>query len=381
MLSLAGVVVSCVFVFWILAGYPLLLGALARRRGRPVRRGPYLPRVSIIVAVRDGEACIRAKLDSILALEYPPELREIIVASDGSVDATNAIAGTFENHGVSLLALPKAGKAVAINAAIAHASGDVLVFTDVRQRLAAGSLAYLLENLADPDVGAASGHLTILSPSNQEEASIGLYWRYEVWIRSRLSHLDSIFGATGAYYALRRELAVTIPPDSVLDDMHLPLAAFFRGYRLVVDSRAVMYDTPTGLASEFHRKVRTLGGNYQVLCAYPALLGPRNRMWFHFMSYKFGRLLLPFALLLILVCSIGLPSPFASWMLVAQGAFYAAALMDVLVPDRSALRVVTAPIRTFVTLMAATLCALSIFLVPRDQIWLPEPHHDVFTTG
>src|SRR5260370_1196685 len=124
-----------------------------------------------------------------------------------------------------------------------------------------------------------------------------------------------MFGATGPFYAIRRELAVPIPPDVLLDDVYLPLAPFFRGYRLVVEESARAFDYPTTLETEFRRKVRTLAGVYQLIRIYPRLLLPGNRMWFHFMSYKVGRLLLPHALILIAACSFFLPHPWRAWAL------------------------------------------------------------------
>jgi hypothetical protein len=202
-----------------------------------------------------------------------------------------------------------------------------------------------------------------------EEATIGLYWRFESWVRNQLSAIDSIFGATGPIYALRREMAAEIPPDTLLDDLYLPLASFFRGYRLVVDKRALAFDYPTRLHTEFKRKVRTLGGNYQILGTYPELLGPRNRMWLHFMSYKLGRLLLPYIFLLILISSFGLPAPWRTPVLVAQAVFYATAALDPLIPQRWPLKGITSPVRTFVGLLLAAACAVAVFFVPPRTLW------------
>jgi len=274
---------SILLILYVFVGYPLYLGFLARFRNRPVRRHPYQPAVSVTLAVHNGERYLARKLDSILALEYPREKMEILVVSDGSTDRTDSIAESYAQLGVRLLRVDHGGKALALNAGIAAAHNEVLIFTDVRQTLAPDSLALLVENLSDPTVGAASGELVIREGNSLEEASVGLYWRYEVWIRRRLSAIDSIFGATGAYYALRRELVVPIPANTLLDDVHLPLAAFFRGYRLVLDSRVHMFDEPSRLPDEYWRKVRTLAGNYQIMKAYPRLLLPGwlggNRMW------------------------------------------------------------------------------------------------------
>jgi biofilm PGA synthesis N-glycosyltransferase PgaC len=354
---------------YVLFAYPLLLGYLARRADNPVRRAPIRPSVSIILAVYNGEAFLENKLRSILALDYPREQLEVLIASDGSTDETNTIAQSFASEGVRLLRLPREGKSAALNAAIRVARGEILVLTDVRQLLAPQSLGFLVESFADPAVGTVSGELMIREGATHQELDIGLYWRFEKWMRKSLSAIDSMFGATGAFYAIRRDLAVPIPPHILLDDMYLPLSAFFSGYRLVMDSRALAFDSSTALKTEFRRKVRTLAGNYQILLAYPALLGPRNRLWLHFLSHKFGRLLLPWCLMLIAGSSLWLPAPWNVVMLALQGIFYGIAVLDSVLPSRMPLKRISSPIRTFVMMMIAAVRALAVFFVPARSLW------------
>jgi biofilm PGA synthesis N-glycosyltransferase PgaC len=369
MLAPAAAVSACLLILYVLAGYPLLLGFLARKCARPVRRGPLMPAVSILIPAYNGELFIEEKLRSILALDYPRDRLEVVVVSDGSTDRTEEIAMRFAADDVRLLRLPRGGKPAALNAAIPSARGEILVLTDVRQRLDPSSVALLVENFADPAVGVASGELVIAQGATHQEANIGLYWRFESWIRDRLSSLDSMFGATGPFYAIRRSLAVPIPPETLLDDVYLPLSAFFAGYRLVVDTRARAYDYPTSLQTEFRRKIRTLAGNYQILLAYPALLGPRNRMWLHFVSYKLGRLLLPWLLIVTAAASFGLPGAWRTTLLAAQAVFYSVALLDPWIPKRFPLKRVSSPIRTFVVMMIAAVGALSVFFVPARSLW------------
>ena len=366
-------IVVCAFsgvaITYILAGYPLILSFLASRKRPPVHRVRRQPPVSIIIAVYNGEKFLGDKLRSVLALGYPRELMEVIVASDGSTDDTNAIAEGFASEGVHLLRLPRGGKPAALNAAIPIAKGEILVLTDVRQTLSPDSVAYLVESFGDPSVGVVSGELVVRKGLTREEADIGLYWRFESWIRNGLSSIDSMFGATGPFYAIRRELAVPIPPDILLDDMYLPVSAFFRGYRLIVDRRARAYDYPTSREMEFRRKVRTLAGNYQMLVAWPALLGPHNRMWLHYMSYKVGRLLLPWLLIAFAVSSCGLPG---FWHFLAPGVqacFYGIAAIDPLVPARIGFKRISSPARTFVVMMIAAIAGLSVFFVPARSLW------------
>jgi cellulose synthase/poly-beta-1,6-N-acetylglucosamine synthase-like glycosyltransferase len=345
---LAASIVFCAGVAWIiysLFGYPLLLGWLARRRP-PLRRLNHPRAVSVLMPVHNGEAWLENKLTSLKALEGADLIQEIIVISDGSTDGTEAIARDWGDRGVRLISTPHSGKAAALNAGMAEARGEVLLFTDVRQPLSPGALLSLLSCLDDPSVGVVSGELMLPDGETREQADISLYWRYEKWIRRNLSSIDSIPGATGAIYAMRRELARPLPPDTLLDDVHLPLYAFFAGYRIVFDDRAFAYDAVGDLASEFRRKVRTLGGNYQLIMRVPALLHPRkNRMWFHFISHKLSRLILPFALLAVVISSFWLAPQWRTAALAFQAALGLVALTDIV------------------------LCAISIFFVPASRLW------------
>jgi cellulose synthase/poly-beta-1,6-N-acetylglucosamine synthase-like glycosyltransferase len=323
----------------------------------------------VLLPVSNGEAWLAAKLESILALDYPRELLQIIVIVNGSTDRSEEIALRYAPRGVDLIRLERAGKAEAINAGLASARGEILFFTDVRQPLDPASLARLVECFADPAVGAASGELFIGEGETREEADTGLYWRYEKWIRKRQSAIDSVLGATGCIYAMRRELAAPLPPGTLLDDVYLPLAAFFRGYRVILEEAARAYDRPTSLAAEFRRKVRTQAGVYQLLRAYPALLGPRNRMWIHFVSHKLGRLVAPFALIAAALASFGLAPPWRTAALAVQAGFYGLGLVDAAVPGGWALKRLTSPVRTFLVLMAAALAAASILFRPGQELW------------
>ncbi len=362
-------IAGALVMLYVLLGYPLLLAVVARLFPRPIRRGPYTPSVSVILAVHNGEAFLRAKLDSLLAAGYPSDKLAVLVISDGSTDATDSIAESYASRGVTLIRVPRGGKAAAINAGIAQAAGDVLVFTDVRQPIRPGSLGYLTECLADPAVGVVSGELAMGSGEQEGKTNVGLYWRYELWIRKQLSKLGSMESATGALYAMRRDLAVPLPPETLLDDMYLPLAAVFRGYHIVLEERALAYDSPAALDAEFYRKVRTLAGNYQILAAFPKLLWPGNPLWIHFLSHKMGRLMLPFALLAIACASPWMPPPWAGILLAGQGAFYALAAIDPFLPSRSVLKKISSLSRTFSVLMLAALCALSYFFVRPQKLW------------
>jgi len=359
---------SMAFTLYTLAGYPLLLGLLARFRTRPIRKQFQPKSVTVLLPVRNGERWLPAKLKSLSALRYPRELLDILVISDGSSDATDSIAEKFGGP-VQLLRLPGGGKAVALNAGLERARGEILFLTDVRQELERDSLRNLVACFADPQVGVVSGELVIRDGQTHEELSVGLYWKYEKWLRKGESRLDSVMGATGCIYAMRRELAKPLPPGTLVDDMYLPLAAFFRGYRIILEESAKAFDFPTALDTEFQRKVRTQAGVYQIIRLYPQLLTPRNRMWLAFLSHKLARLLLPFALALIALTTFALPDPWLTGALLAQAFFYGMALFDPLIPEDFSAKRVSAPARSFVVLLAAAFCAPFVLLRSPENVW------------
>lgn len=371
-MTLAATIVFCLsaaLLLYVIGGYPLVLDVLARTHRRPVHKDDVTRSVSIVIAVRNGAPFLAEKLDSILALDYPKDRIETIVVSDGSDDRTDEIARAYADRGVRFWRVPRGGKPAALNFGISKASNETLVLTDVRQKLAPDSLRRLVACFGDPAVGAVSGELSILRGATNEEADIRLYWNYEVWIRRRMSSIDSTFGANGPFYAIRRSLAVPIPPDTLLDDVYLPLSAFFKGYRIVLEDSAKAYDYPTDLHSEFGRKVRTQAGLFQILRFYPQLLGSSNRMRFHFLSGKYGRPAIPWLLLLIAISSFWLPRPFGLLALTWQAAFYAIASLDAFLPAWFPLKSISSPVRTFVVLVLASLAAVRIFFVPPRDLW------------
>jgi len=368
-LTLAG---SAVWVLWVLAGYPAWLALRGRLWGDPPHRGPSEPSITAVIPVHNGVAFLSAKLDSILDSDYPHEKLDILVLSDASSDGTAEVAEEYARRfpdRVRARRLSRGGKARALNAALPEVNSDVILFTDVRQRLHPGCVRRLAEMLYDPQIGVVSGNLKILSGESPGEANVGLYWRYESWIRSSLSRVDSLMGATGPIYAMRRTLARPLPAGCILDDVWLPMQAVLAGYRSVVNEQAIAWDYPTSLDAEFARKVRTQAGLFQLTWQLSGLFSTRNRLRWPFLFCKLGRLLLPEVLIVCLLTSLSLPSSFRWLALAVQGAFYGLALLDRWIPDRSGLKRATAPVRAFVVLLGAALCAVSIFFVAPERLW------------
>jgi len=368
-LAVVTLAISAGFVLYVLLVYPAVIAVWARLFPRPISKS-FVPRpISVIIPVRNGAQWIERKIASLLASDYPGSLIEILFVSDGSTDATEDILRACSDSRVRCLALPAGGKAVALTRGMEAVSGDFIVFTDVRQEFDPGALRSLVSCFADPSIGVVTGELHIRKGSSSEEGNTGLYWRYEKSIRRNLSRIDAMLGATGSIYAIRRELAAPIPPNTLLDDVYLPLNVAFRGFRIYFEEEAKAYDYPTELRSEFWRKVRTQAGVYQTVAQFPALLWPGNRRFPHFLSHKAGRLLLPFALIAIGVSSLFLPERWRAVALLAQLVFYGLAALDPLIPERAWLKRASSLTRTFVVLVAAALGAVVVFFVPPQRLW------------
>jgi cellulose synthase/poly-beta-1,6-N-acetylglucosamine synthase-like glycosyltransferase len=352
-------------VVYVYAGYPVLLRVWARaartrvaggaaldcaraRAGRhPPSAGRYLPLpgVSIVIAAHNEGLRLAARLDNLRALDYPPARRQIIVVSDGSTDDTAAVVGRC-GPSTELVEVPRSGKALALNAGVARAKFDIVVFADARQRFAPDALRHLVAPFVDPQIGGVTGELlldceTALFANRRTQANrrrtpadghgavaherrsladrrlalestigegVGLYWRYEKHLRRLESAVGSTLGATGAIYAIRRALWSPLPADTILDDVLTPMRVVMAGFRVVFDERARAFDRAAADADgEARRKIRTLAGNFQILWLEPRLLAPwRNPVWFQYASHKLGRLVVPYALLAAFAASLAL---------------------------------------------------------------------------
>jgi cellulose synthase/poly-beta-1,6-N-acetylglucosamine synthase-like glycosyltransferase len=364
---------SAALVAYIMLGYPLLLTRGKWSNAPLVRKEMgFQPAVSVIMAVHNGAVHVGAKLDVLTAFDYPQDRVQIIVVSDGSTDETESIVERFEAAPVTLLKVARAGKAAALNHALAVATGEILFLTDVRQPLDPLALSHLVANFADPTVGAATGELKLLPGEDGEHKDMDLYWRYEVLARKRHSDIDSLFTTTGCIYAMRRALAEPIPPDTLTDDATMALRAFFRGYRVIFDPEAIAYDYPAVAGTEFRRRFRTLAGLWQLHARMPQIFSRRNRMRFHFLSHKFSRLVLPWALLLFAGASIALPaSRFRTLLLGVEVAFVLLAVANRFVPKRFPLKRLSSPAQTFLVMNAAAVAAVAVFFVPAARLWKP----------
>ena len=211
-------------------------------------------------------------------LDYPKELLEIVIVSDGSTDQTNEVLGRCVSSGVrSIILQTHVGKSEALNRALETVTGEIVVFMDARQRVAIDALKVILGNFADPSVGCVSGALMLGKTQATPTRGVGSYWEMEKSIRLWESLSGSSVGATGALYAVRRNLVPHLPEGLILDDVFIPMEVARTGARVIFEPRAIAWDNlPVRPRQEFRRKVRTLFGNYQLLRLAPWLLTAAN---------------------------------------------------------------------------------------------------------
>lgn len=331
---------SCVVLLaYAQLGYPLLLAALARLKRAPPSpaspvAGDATPTVSLIVAAYDEGAVIGAKVADALALDYPRERLQVIVASDGSADGTVSEA---RRAGADLvLDLPRGGKIRAQDTAVAHASGELLAFSDANSGWAPDALRALVAAFADPAVGYACGQVRfVLEQGDNQE---GLYWRYEMALRAFESRLGSITAGNGAIYATRREAYIRVDPI-MGHDLAFPFNMVKRGWRAVyvAQARATEKMVPS-IEGEFARKRRMMSHAWPIVLR-GGLLSPRGYSPLYalmIVSHRVLRYAAPFAHVVALVASGALigESPVYAIAFALQLALLAAALLAAAIPLR-----------------------------------------------
>lgn len=292
--------------------YPLIIQLLSKWFGRDTEfpaasTATSSPSISIILAAHNEAANLARRLDDLL-LGTAGKRVEILVVSDGSTDATAAIARGFGNRGVTLIDLEsRQGKAAALSLGARMAQNEILVLADVRQTWGTGAVDALLAPFADAAVGAVGGELELVA-SHGVLRGVGAYWRFEKWLRAREARLHSTVGVSGAIAACRRCLFPAIPDGTVLDDVYWPLCVVMSGHRVIFESRAKAFDQlPASPSHEFRRKVRTQAGLFQLIPRLPrAALPSGNRVWFQLWSHKLLRLAVPWALLAMMATAAAL---------------------------------------------------------------------------
>jgi cellulose synthase/poly-beta-1,6-N-acetylglucosamine synthase-like glycosyltransferase len=319
-----------VAVVYVYAGYPLLLWAMAGLFPKPVKKAQVSPSVSLLVAAYNEADVIEAKIRNGLALDYPPEQLEIVVASDGSSDATAELAQRLaDGRRVRVLAYPvNRGKLAVLNDSVPQLRGEIVAFSDASSMLAPDAIRTLVESFADTAVGGVSGIYRVLK---KDEAQLGasedLYWKYETFLKVKEAALGSILGGHGSLYAVRRSAYPYPPLGTINDDYVIPIRIVQKGYRMAYEPRSIAYEEAHEMGG-FSRRVRIMTGNVKQLSELKALAWPPRwlELWF-FLSHKVGRLSVPVFLIGMLSANLLLlREPLYVWLAGLQALFYGLAL-------------------------------------------------------
>jgi glycosyltransferase involved in cell wall biosynthesis len=298
---------AAVFLAYTFVGYPTMLGmiSLFRKRGQRQETTTWA-KVSIIIPAHNQAIQLRRKIENTLALTYPKEKREIIVASDASTDETTDIVRSCADRGVRLVELPvRKGKHHAQMVARDASQGEILVFTDVSAELEPDALQKIVANFADPSVGCVSSEDRIAATSGRWMGE-GFYVEFEMWLRRLEASAGSLVGLSGSFFAARREVCGVWYPG-LSSDFFLPLQAVSRGMRAIVDPECRgHYGLVHSEKMELKRKVRTIVHGLAVLFVHAALLNPFRYGFFsiQLISHKLFRWLVPFAGAALLVSNL-----------------------------------------------------------------------------
>lgn len=273
--------------------------------------------INILIAAYNEQDNIIRKLDNCFGTNYPKSLISIVLVSDGSNDKTVELAKKYNNGEVKVVECSdRKGKAYCLNEGFKHCDKSIVVFMDMRQSIEKDSLVNLISNLSDNNIVGVSGELYFYESDTTSVAPMGIYWNYEKFIRRSESLFDSCVGATGAFYAVKRSEIKSIPNQTVLDDVLIPMNAILndssRSKRIVYDSSASVFDVPpSDMSNEKRRKVRTIAGNHQLLQLRPELLSlKQNRLFFQFFSHKILRLLSPLFLFMLFLSTLFLSASY-----------------------------------------------------------------------
>ncbi|GIK57917.1 MAG: glycosyl transferase [Chloroflexota bacterium] len=313
--------------------YPALLAVAARLWPRPVQTAVHTPTVTLLIAAYNEEEMITQKIENSLALDYPPERLQILVAADGSTDRTAQLVDAYAHQNVLLNDEPaRHGKMAAINRAMPRATGEIVVFSDANNFYQADALRELVKPFADASVGAASGAKVIAKGDGVLGESEGLYWRYESFIKEKETAVHSSIGVAGEMLAIRRCLFEPPPDDVINDDFYMAARLLHRGYRVVYvpAARSIERISPTA-QDEMARRARIVAGRYQAIWRSREIVPwKRPLLAWQLVSHKFLRPLVPLAMITAALSNLLLAfraRPLARLLLLWQIAFYGTAVL------------------------------------------------------
>ena len=315
-----------VLIGYVYAGYPLIIALLARLKRKEPEYPPITPQVSFLIAAYNEERVIAEKIENTLALEYPPDCLQIVVAVDGSDDRTVEIVQSFEDRGVEMSYQPlRSGKAAAINRAIPMLEHEIVVLSDANNFYAKDALLELVKPFSDPKIGAVTGSKLIVDDADAHAKADGLYWRYESAIKKNETRLGSCTGVPGEILAIRKALYQPVPPEIINDDFFIGMSVLRQGYRLVYAPSARSYERSSLTErDEAIRRSRIVAGRYQAMWMANKFVPWRSpKLVWQIVSHKFMRPLVPLMMIVaflvtVAACIWRLPPMPLGWLYLAQ---------------------------------------------------------------
>ena len=377
MAALIAFVVGCFLLFYVYVGYPMLLTLCARQRTRHWQL-LVSPRVTLVLCAHNEEAVLREKIANCRALDYPADLLEFCVGSDGSTDGTNALlqAWACGDPRVRLTLSPeRGGKTALLNRIVPAAKGDVILFSDASTLFSPDAVRRHVAHYADPTIGCVGGDLIFVNTAHAPVSSAhGAYWRYERHLRQCESSLGILAYVAGANYSMRRELWRAVEPHFA-DDCNSPLNVIAQGYRVVYDPEATAYEVAAESSEGLmRRRVRMVARDLEATLARPALLNPLSfpgvawSLWSHKVLRWFGA---PLLVTLFVLNLFLLDRPLFKGIFALQIAFYLLSIVGYFRQGKTQSRWLAFPLYFSLSNLATLLGLVKVLRRQRAAIWQP----------
>lgn len=375
-------------VFWLAAGvlaatyvgFPIVALLRARVLRREIAAAPITPFVSVVIAAHNEENVIGERLANLTEQDYPADRMEVIVVSDGSTDGTARIVAGYADRGIRLIDPGRVGKGDALGLGVAAARGEVIVFSDANSMFEGSAISALVQPLADESVGGVAGNQVYLEEGKTDAAAVGErgYWDFDRLLKRTQSASGSITNATGAIYAIRRELFRAIP-DGVTDDMFNSMSVIDAGARMVFAEDAIAYEAISPTARlEFGRKVRIMTRSFRCMIFMRRLLDPRRTGWYALQLFWHKIMLrttvLPLIALAVVSPALWARGPIYRLATVGQAACYALAVTGIAAARTPFGRKAPLAIPAYFTLVNLASLRALLNLVRNERIdrWVPN---------
>lgn len=331
------VIVSIIFIFYAYFGYFLVLSFFKKKN--TLFKEEHFPKVSVIIAAYNEEDCIRETIESILKSDYPGDLFEIWVSSDGSTDGTDEVVKSLASSKVHFhRVIRRAGKVNAILEVVSKADGEILILIDASSRFLETTIRRLVKYFSDASIGSVTGRKKIIESSSDVSTADGLYWRYEARLRKLESQTgSSLIGCEGALTAVRKSLFKMDFPKTIAEDNALGYLIYEQGYRNIYEPEAIILEEASkNMKQEFLRKIRVISREIQGLYYFRHLFNPVKHPMFAFqnISHRICRWMVPFFLVFVFFGSIYSDYVFFEVLLLLQIVFYGAALSGLFLPKK-----------------------------------------------